>query len=69
MLLYDTEVGGMSYNKSERRATVARCDCRAIISKRSLKQLGVMIDDKLNFGSHVGNVAWSSALAVNQDVE
>ncbi|XP_062542083.1 uncharacterized protein LOC134210074 [Armigeres subalbatus] len=40
----------------------------AIVSKRSLKHLGVMIDDRLNFNSHVDCVCEKSAKAMSMSV-
>ncbi|XP_058839398.1 uncharacterized protein LOC131694895 [Topomyia yanbarensis] len=36
-----------------------------IVSKRVLKQLGVMIDDRLNFNTHVGYACEKAAKAIN----
>ena len=49
---HKTEVTVVNNRKSEQQAVVRVGDC-TISSKRSLKLLGVMVDDKLTFGSHV----------------
>lgn len=49
---HKTEVVVVNNRKSEQRALISVGDC-TIESKRSLRHLGVMIDDKLSFASHV----------------
>jgi RNA binding protein fox-1 len=49
--------------KSEQQAVVTTGGC-TINSKRSLKQLGVMIDDKLKFGSHVEYACKRASMAI-----
>ena len=51
--------------KSERQATVSVGNCLGIASKRSIILLGVMIDDKLTFGSHVDYVCRRASTAIS----
>lgn len=48
---HKTEVTVDNNRKSEQQAEISVGEC-TILSKRSVKHLGVMIDDKLTFGSH-----------------
>lgn len=49
---YKTEVTVVNNRKSEQQTEISVSEC-TILSKRSVKNLGVMIDDKFTFGSHV----------------
>ncbi|XP_058456389.1 uncharacterized protein LOC131433803 [Malaya genurostris] len=49
--------------KSEQEASAHAGDCM-IISKRSLKLLGVMLDDKLSFGKHVEYACKRASMAI-----
>lgn len=60
---HKTEVMVVNNRKSEQRAVVTTGGC-TITSKRALKQLGVMIDDKLKFGSHVEYACKRASMAI-----
>lgn len=61
---HKTEVIVVNNRKSEQHAAIDVGDC-TIASKRSLKLLGVMIDDKLTFGSHVDYACRKASTAVS----
>ena len=60
---HKTEVIFVNNKKSEQEASISAGAC-TIASKRSLKLLGVMIDDKLTFGSHVDYTCRKASMAV-----
>lgn len=60
---HKTEVVLVNNRQSEQQAVVTTGGCE-INSKRSLRQLGVMIDDKLNFSSHVEYACKRASMAI-----
>lgn len=61
---HKTEFIVVNNRKSEQSAEISVGDC-TINSKRSLKLLGVMIDDKLTFGCHVDYACKKASMAVS----
>lgn len=61
---HKTEAIVVNNRKSEQQAVIRAGD-RAIASKRSLRYLGVMIDDKLTFGSHVDYACRKASTAIS----
>ena len=60
---HKTEVVVVNNRKSEQEAVISAGDC-TITSRRSVRQLGVMIDDKLTFGSHVDHACRRASVAI-----
>jgi RNA binding protein fox-1 len=61
---HKTEVLSVSNSKAVQRVEIFVGE-HAIASKRELKYLGVMIDDRLNFNSHVDYACEKAAKAIN----
>lgn len=61
---HKTEAIVVNNRKSEQQAVIRAGDS-AIASKRSLRYLGVMIDDKLTFGSHVDYACRKASTAIS----
>lgn len=60
---HKTEAVVVNNRKSAQQAVISVGDC-TITSKRSVKHLGVMIDDKLTFGSHVDYACKRASTAI-----
>lgn len=60
---HKTEVTVVNNLKSEQQTEISVGDC-TILSKRTVKHLGVMIDDKLTFGSHVDYACKRASTAI-----
>ncbi|EDW87005.2 uncharacterized protein Dwil_GK21198, partial [Drosophila willistoni] len=60
---HKTEAVVVNNRKSVQQAVISVGDC-TITSKRSVKHLGVMIDDKLTFGSHVDYACKRASTAI-----
>lgn len=60
---HKTEVVVINNRKSEQQAVISVGDC-TITSKRSVKHLGIMIDDKLTFGRHVDYACKRASTAI-----
>lgn len=61
---HKTEVVVISGRKSAQQATITVGDC-TVTSVRSLKHLGVMLDDRLTFGSHVEYACKKASMAIS----
>ena len=61
---HKTEIIVVNNRKSEQHATITAGNCD-ISSKRSIRVLGVMVDDKLSFGSHVDYACKKAVTAIS----